>query len=84
MPFVLLAAWVSLSLWDIARREQLGRGAGIGWIAAILLVPFVGVIAYLAAGGSRLPGWMRLVLVAGGLAAYLAILSIGAVVGGIV
>lgn len=84
MPFVLLAAWVSLSLWDIARREQLGRGAGIGWIAAILLVPFVGVIAYLAAGGSRLPGWMRLVLVAGGLAAYLAILLIGAVVGGIV
>ncbi|MQA99936.1 MAG: plastocyanin [Actinobacteria bacterium] len=84
MPFVLLAAWVSLSLWDIARRDELARATGIGWVGAILLVPFVGVIAYLAVGGSRLPGWMRLVLVAGGLAAYLVILGLGALVGGIV
>jgi plastocyanin len=84
MPIVLLAAWVTLSLWDIARREDLGRGPAIGWMAAVLLVPFLGPIAYMAFGGSKLPGWMRLVLIGGGLGAYLAILGVGAIVGGIV
>jgi len=84
MPFVLLAAWVTLALWDIVRRDQLARGAAMGWIAAILLIPFVGVIAYMAVGGSRIPGWMRGVIVAGGLGAYLIILAVGALVGGIV
>lgn len=57
LPFVLLAAWVTLSLWDLARRDDLSRAAIIGWIAVILLVPFVGVIGYLVARAT-LPGWV--------------------------
>lgn len=84
LPFVLLAAWTALALWDIARREDLGRGAAIGWIAAVLLVPFLGPILYHVASKSPLPGWLRGAMVGGGLVAYLVILGVGAVVGGIV
>jgi plastocyanin len=84
LPFVLYAAWVALALWDLARREDLSRGATIGWTAVVLVVPFLGVIAYHAFGKSQIPGWQRLTFVGGGFAAYLVILVVGALVGGIV
>jgi plastocyanin len=83
LPFVLYAAWTSLALWDLARRDDLGRGAAIAWIAVILLVPFLGVIAYHVLGRPRLPAWLRAAVVGGGLAAYLVILGVGALLGGI-
>ena len=88
LPGVLLAAWVALAFWDIARRTaadaDLSRAAAIAWIAAILLIPFLGVIAYHAAGKSRIPGWLRLAMVAGGLLAYGLIAGVGALLGGVV
>ena len=84
LPFVLLAAWTALALWDIARRDDLSRGASLGWIAVVLLVPFLGPIAYHVASRSPIPGWMRGAFVGGGLVAYLIILGIGVAVGGIV
>ncbi|MDX1620940.1 MAG: right-handed parallel beta-helix repeat-containing protein [Nitriliruptorales bacterium] len=84
LPLMLLAAWTALALWDIARRDDLSRGAAIGWVAAVLIVPFVGVIAYHAVSGSPIPGWLRASYLVGGLVAYLVILGIGAVVGGVV
>ncbi len=84
LPFVLYAAWVAIALWDLARRQDLGRGATIGWTAAILVIPFVGVIAYYVVGRSPIPAWQRTTFVAGGFLAYLVILVVGAVVGGIV
>jgi plastocyanin len=84
LPFVLYAAWVAIALWDLARREDLGRGATIAWTAMILVVPFIGVIVYHIAGKSPIPAWHRATFVGGGFAAYLVILAIGAVVGGIV
>jgi hypothetical protein len=83
LPVVLYAAWTSLALWDLARRDDLGRGAAIAWIAVILLVPFLGVIAYHVLGRPRLPAWLRAAVIGGGLAAYLVILGIGALLGGI-
>jgi plastocyanin len=83
LPFVLYAAWTSLALWDLARRDDLGRGTAIGWIAVVLLVPFLGVIAYHVLGRPRLPGWLRAAVVGGGLVAYLVILGVGALLGGI-
>jgi hypothetical protein len=83
LPFVLYAAWTSLALWDLARRVDLGRGAAIAWIAVILLVPFLGVIAYHVAGRPRLPAWLRAAVIGGGLAAYLVILGVGALLSGI-
>ncbi len=83
LPFVLYAAWTSLALWDLARRDDLGRGAAVAWIAVVLLVPFLGVIAYHVLGRPRLPAWLRAAVVGGGLVAYLVVLGVGALLGGI-
>jgi len=83
LPFVLYAAWTSLALWDLARRDDLRRGVAIGWIAVVLVVPFLGVIAYHVLGRPRLPAWLRAAVVGGGLVAYLVVLGIGALLGGI-
>jgi hypothetical protein len=85
LPFVLYAAWVTIALWDLFRDPTSpGKGRVLGWTAVILLVPFVGVIAYYVFGRSRIPAWQRVMLVAGGLGAYLIILGVGAVLGGVV
>jgi plastocyanin len=83
LPFVLYAAWTSLALWDLARRTDLGRGATIAWIAVVLVVPFLGVIAYHVLGRPGLPAWLRAAVVGGGLVAYLVVLGVGALLGGI-
>lgn len=83
LPFVLYAAWTSLALWDLARREDLGRPATVAWVLAILVVPFLGVVAYHVAGRPKIPGWLRLAVLGGGVAAYLVILAVGASLGGI-
>jgi hypothetical protein len=83
LPFVLYAAWTSLALWDLARREDLGRAATIVWVLGILVVPFLGVVAYHAFGRPKIPGWLRLTVLGGGLAAYLIVLAVGASLGGI-
>jgi plastocyanin len=84
LPFVLYAAWVALALWDLARRDDVSKTASVGWIAAILIVPFLGVIAYHILGKSKIPAWQRAAFVGGGFVAYLVILAVGAVVGGVV
>jgi plastocyanin len=83
LPFVLYAAWTSLALWDLARRDDLSRGRAIGWIAVVLVVPFLGVIAYHVGGRPRLPPWLRAAVIGGGLVAYLVVLGVGALLGGI-
>ncbi|MFP5331858.1 MAG: right-handed parallel beta-helix repeat-containing protein [Acidimicrobiia bacterium] len=84
LPFVLYAAWVAIALWDLSRRQDLGRGATIGWMAVVFVVPFLGVIAYHIFGGSPIPAWQRAMFVGGGIGAYLVIFVTGALVGGIV
>lgn len=85
LPLVLYAAWVGIAIWEIiTRRDDLGRGAGIGWILVILIVPFLGVIAYYIFGRSRIPAAYRWVLLAGGMGAYLLFLVLGLVLGGVV
>jgi hypothetical protein len=85
LPLVLYAAWVVIAIWEIiTRRDDLGRGAGIGWMLIILVVPFLGVIAYYLFGKSRIPAGYRWVLLAGGMGAYLLFLVLGLLVGGVV
>jgi Phospholipase_D-nuclease N-terminal len=84
LPFALFAAWIALALWDLARRDDLSRGATIAWVAVVLVVPFLGVIAYHVLGRPKIPGWLRATMIGGGIAAYALILGIGALIGGIV
>jgi hypothetical protein len=84
LPLVLYTSWVVLALWDLSRREDLSRGRVIGWMAAVLVVPFFGVIAYYIFGRSSIPVWQRWVFMAGGMGVYVLFLGIGLVVGGVV
>lgn len=83
LPFLLLAAWSVLALWDLARREDIGPGRGTAWVAAILIVPFLGAIAYHVAGGSHIPAWLRWAVIAGGVVAYIATFALISAVGGV-
>jgi plastocyanin len=76
-PFMLYTAWVVLALWDLARREEISGGRRLAWSAAVLVLPLVGPVGYLLAGGSTIPRGMRWLVVAGGLAVYLALAAIG-------
>jgi hypothetical protein len=84
LPLVLYTSWVVLGLWDLTRREDLGRGSVIGWMAVILVVPFAGVVLYYIFGKSSIPAWQRWVFMLGGMAVYALFLGLGLVVGGIV
>ena len=84
LPLVLYTAWVVLALWDISRREDLSRGRAIGWIAAILVIPFLGVVGYYIFGKSTIPAWQRWTFMAGGMLVYVLFLGLGLLVGGIV
>jgi hypothetical protein len=84
LPFVLYAAWVGIALWDLARREDVGKGAVIAWTAVILLVPFLGAVGYHLFSRSPIPLWHRLTYVVGGILAYALVVGFGALAGGIV
>ena len=77
LPFILLAAWSVLAFIDISNREDLPRSRAIIWIAIILLVPFVGAVAYHIIGGSRLALWLRWSIIGGGALAWLSVVAIG-------
>jgi len=82
LPLMLYAAWSTLAFWDIARRTTLSRGAAIGWMLVVMLVPFVGALAYHLAGGSEIPKSLRAAVVGGGLAIFGLALLVGRLAGG--
>jgi hypothetical protein len=82
LPFVLYAAWVSVALWDLIRQESAAIPHRARWMAVVLLVPFLGPIIYFVWGGSPIPKQLRLMLVVGGMAAYLVIAALAALLGG--
>jgi plastocyanin len=77
LPLALVGSWIALAIWDMVRRQdELSRVATTIWFFVILLVPIVGVIAYFVLGRSRIPAWMRLLLVGGGIAAWIVVMAI--------
>ena len=81
LPLMLYTAWVSIALWDLIRQERLSASTRFGWMAAILLIPLLGPIAYYVAGRSPIPRSLRIMLVVGSLAAYVLVAAIGIAVG---
>jgi len=77
LPFILLSAWATLAFIDISGRSDLTRSKALIWIAAILLVPFLGAVAYHVAGGCRLERWFRWAVIGGGAFAWIAIVVFG-------
>lgn len=84
LPVALLATWITLAVGDLVRRTDLARARTLAWLAAIFAVPFLGVIAYLVAGRSHLPRWIRVAVVGGGTAVWAGVLSISLIIGGVV
>ena len=80
LPFAIAAAWIGVALWDLSRREGLSRGALVGWVLLILLVPVVGpAIALLTS--PTLPRTLGTTFVGGGVASYLLVLGVATVIG---
>jgi plastocyanin len=82
LPFVLYAAWVSVALWDLIRQESAAIPHRARWMAAVLLVPFAGPVLYFGFGRSPIPKQLRLMLVLGGMGAYVVIAVLAALLGG--
>jgi plastocyanin len=82
LPFVLYASWVAIAMWDLIRREADAISDRARWMAVVLVVPFAGPLLYLAFGRSTIPPQLRLMLTAGGVAAYLVFVLLGVVFGG--
>lgn len=83
LPFLLLATWSVLALWDLARREDVTPSRGVLWVAIIFVIPFVGAIAYHVVGGSQIPAWLRWAVIPGGVLAYLVTFLAISVAGGV-
>jgi hypothetical protein len=81
LPLILYSAWVSIALWDLARQEAVPNAVRIGWMAAVLALPVVGPVAYYVAGRSPIQRSLRVMLVGGGVAIYVAIAAIGVALG---
>jgi plastocyanin len=81
LPLILYSAWVSIALWDLARQDAVPNGVRIGWMAGVIAVPVLGPIGYYAFGRSPIQRSLRVMLVAGGLAIYLALALVGVALG---
>jgi plastocyanin len=73
LPLILYTAWVSIALWDLVRQEAVPNRTRVLWMLAVLVIPLLGPIAYYALGRSPIQRSLRVMLVAGGLAIYLAL-----------
>ncbi len=82
LPLILYVAWVSIAMWDTIRQESMPNRRRIGWMAIVLLVPFVGPILYYAIGRSPIPRSVRVMLVAGAMGIYVLFAALSVVLGG--
>ncbi|MGZ8565861.1 MAG: PLDc N-terminal domain-containing protein [Actinomycetota bacterium] len=82
LPFVLYTSWVAVALWDLIRQESASMSHRARWMLVVLVVPFVGPLLYLGFGRSPIPRQLRLVLTAGGVVIYLAVVALSALFGG--
>ncbi len=81
LPLILYSAWVSIALWDLVRQEAVPNRTRVLWMLVVLVIPLGGPIAYYAFGRSPIQRSLRLMLVAGGLAVYLALTALAIALG---
>lgn len=83
LPLMLYTTWAALAFADLGRRENLSRGDRVGWVAAVLLLPWLGAGLYHLVGRSTVARPVKAAMLGGGIGAYLLILALGRLVGGI-
>jgi plastocyanin len=81
LPLILYSAWVSIALWDLVRQEAVPNRVRVAWMAVVIAVPLLGPIAYYTFGRSPIQRSLRVTLVAGGLAIYIALAALGVALG---
>lgn len=69
LPFTVYTSWTSLAFIDMNRREDKERKTM--WAALVMLLPFVGALAYHLRPGSTIPSHIRTTMLATGAGAYL-------------
>ena len=79
LPVGLALLWAVAALVDLARRREMSTTARGTWPLVLLLVPWLGALAYLAAARPKLGLGFRAGLVGGGLALYLLIVVSAAI-----
>lgn len=82
LPLLLYVLWTTLTLWDLGRRTETTATTTWIWSLLILALPFVGALAYLFLGRTKLTSRIKLIALGGG-AAYLLILALGISIGGV-
>ncbi|MGI9666371.1 MAG: plastocyanin/azurin family copper-binding protein [Acidimicrobiia bacterium] len=83
LPLALVGAWIALAIWDMVRRQdEMSKLMFVVWFFVILLIPILGVIIYLFASKSKIPLYVRGVIVGGGILAYLIVLAVLMVMSG--
>ncbi|EMJ55685.1 phospholipase D-nuclease N-terminal domain protein [Leptospira interrogans serovar Valbuzzi str. Duyster] len=78
-PFILYTLLAPLALSDLVKREDVDSKIGSIWTGAILLIPILGAGAYLVAGGSKIPSWLKNILVYGGVGILVLIILVTSV-----
>jgi plastocyanin len=76
LPLILYSAWVSIALWDLVRQDAVPNRTRVLWMLVVLVVPLAGPIAYFALGRSPIQRSLRVMLVAGGVAIYVALTAL--------
>ncbi|MCB1166764.1 MAG: right-handed parallel beta-helix repeat-containing protein [Leptospiraceae bacterium] len=74
LPFVVYSSWTFTALYDMHRQDKKSPI----WIAAILVLPFLGSGAYHLSGQSSLPGWYRKTMLWAGAGVFLTLVIIAA------
>jgi plastocyanin len=81
LPLILYSAWVSIALWDLVRQDAVPNRTRVLWMIVVLVVPLVGPISYYAFGRSPIQRSLRVMLIAGGLVAYVALTALAIALG---
>jgi hypothetical protein len=76
LPLILYSAWVSIALWDLVRQDAVPNRTRVLWMIVVLIVPLAGPISYYAFGRSPIQRSLRVMLIAGGLVAYVALTAL--------
>ena len=82
LPLLLYVLWTTLAFWDLGRRSETSSTATWVWVFLILALPFLGALAYLFLSGTQLTSRIKLIALGGG-AAYLLVLALGFLIGGV-